>query len=262
MDDAVMHRAAELIRSGQYEEARYLLQQVDNPTAREWLAEIDRRLGISAPHQGFQTPRPRIRLRSGCIIAVLIFCGLLFIAGALNPTDRNSSPRTNTRVPTVAVEVPTIELLPTRRPVTTSTRRPAPSATPPPTETLAPIYSEAQYVRDLGNGLSLLAGGRNVDSVRVADGRAAGGERGAIISYLTTESTEVGQVDEIIDLFQAVAATIRANDLDLDSVTLVAGTAAAEATGTFTTSVQDLLAFSNGSITRSTFLNRLSVVAF
>jgi hypothetical protein len=119
------------------------------------------------------------------------------------------------------------------------------------------VYSEA-----LSNGLFILAGGRNVESIRVADGRPAGGERAVIVAYLTTESTEVGQVDELIDLFEAIAASIRTDELDVDSVTLIAGTAMGAATGSFSTTRANLTAFTEGRMTRSAFLAALDVVAF
>src|SRR5687768_13806165 len=80
------------------------------------------------------------------------------------------------------------------------------------------VYGVSDYQQLFQNGLFIAAGGRHIESVRVADGRVNGSERTVIVAYLTTETTDVGYVDEMIDIFQAVAATVQAHDLDIDSV--------------------------------------------
>lgn len=127
---------------------------------------------------------------------------------------------------------------------------------------IQPVFNETEYQRALLDGLFIAAGGRNIDSVRVADGRANGGDRAAIISYLTTETNEVGYMDEIIDIFEAVAGTIQAYDLDLDGVILVAATPTGIAAGAISVSVGDLLAYVEGRITRSEFISIFQTVTF
>lgn len=112
--------------------------------------------------------------------------------------------------------------------------------------------------QDIMNSLAIVAGGRNIERVEVADGRDKGGERVVLVSYLTTESTEAGYVEEWIDIFSGVAASISINDLDVDSVALVVGEATGEVAGVLAVGVDDLMAFYEGRITRSQFLNRLS----
>lgn len=116
--------------------------------------------------------------------------------------------------------------------------------------------------RRLSNSIFLLAGGRNVGSIRVADGRVEGGERVAIISYASTESTDGGRMDEIIDLFSAVGAAIRADNLDIDSVVLVAGNSRGDLTSTIAASKADVLALQNGSMSQSQFLENLTFTDF
>jgi hypothetical protein len=118
------------------------------------------------------------------------------------------------------------------------------------------------YETRVSNSIFLLAGGRNVGSIRVADGRAEGGERVAIIGYASTESTDGGRIDEIIDLFRAVGASIRADTLDIDSVVLVAGNSRGEVTSTMAASKADVLALQNGSMSQAQFLERLTSTDF
>lgn len=128
-------------------------------------------------------------------------------------------------------------------------------APPPPA-----IIDETAYTIAVMDHVAIWAGGRNVQTVRAVNGRPNGGEVVVIVSYLTTESTEVGIVDEWIDLFEAIAGAISANNLDVDSVMLVPGEATGIGAGMLTTSVQDLMDFYGGRINRATFLSRLHVV--
>ncbi len=123
-------------------------------------------------------------------------------------------------------------------------------------------FDESEYVGHISDVLFIAAGGRNVQTIRVADGHAKGGERVILVSYLTTESTQPGYVEEWIDLFSAIATAIDIYDLDVDSVALVAGEATGQAAGALVTSVDDLMAFYRGEINRATFLSRLQTTAF
>lgn len=122
--------------------------------------------------------------------------------------------------------------------------------------------SEIEDAGTISDTLFLQAGGRNVEEVYIADGHANGGERAAIITYLSTETTEIGLVDEFVDIFSAVAVSIRAYNIDLDTVMLVVGDAVGNAVGTVTVSVNDLMDFHYVRITRSQFLDRVSIMSF
>ncbi|HEX2906683.1 MAG TPA: hypothetical protein VHO69_07480 [Phototrophicaceae bacterium] len=130
---------------------------------------------------------------------------------------------------------------------------------PPPD---AEVFVEADYVQKLTDGLFITAGGRNIASIRVGDGRAIGGERVIIIAYLTTESTEAGYAEEWVDIFQGVAATIAANELDVDSVSLIAGVTTGETAGILVAKEEDLMAFHRGEIDRDEFFQRLTIETF
>jgi hypothetical protein len=138
--------------------------------------------------------------------------------------------------------------------------------TPRPTVISRPVdissASDTEDARLISDSLFILAGGRKVESVRVANGRPNGGERAVIIAYLTTETTDVGFVDEIIDIYEAVAVAIETHELDVDSVGLVAGDAFGNAVGTIVVSTDDLLAYHERRITRSQFINRFQTTTF
>lgn len=167
---------------------------------------------------------------------------------------------------TINAQATNIALTPTATETASSTPTVTPTLTNTPTVTSTPnpaAFNEAEYVRYLDDGLFLLAGGRNIDSIQVADGRPNGGERVIIITYLTTETTEAGLVEEWIDIFSAVAAVIEANRLDVDSISLVMGSGATgEAVGILVSSVADLLAYHKGELTQAAFLLRLQITAF
>lgn len=169
------------------------------------------------------------------------------VANAPTRVATNTPTHTPTRTPTPR-PINTL-LIPTARPVT---------ATQKPQVNNASDQKDANTISDT---LFILAGGRNVEIVRVVDGRPNGGERTAMIAYLTTESTTVGAVDEILDIMDAVAVAIDTDDLDLDYVQLILGDAFGNAVGTAGTSVANLLAYHAGRISRGQFLNHLDVVS-
>lgn len=123
-------------------------------------------------------------------------------------------------------------------------------------------YSAAEYTAALSSGVGILAGGRTLVDIIVTDGRENGGERGAMIAYVSTETSDGAKVDEMFDIFDAVAATINTNRLDLDSVTLAEGNARGIVIQTITAEVDDLMDWYRREITESRFMNRLTFVDF
>lgn len=130
-----------------------------------------------------------------------------------------------------------------------------PTATPRPADAAA----EQADANSLSDGIFILAGGRDVEQVRVVDGRDNGGERGAIISYIVRQDEAADMIDEFLDILEAAAATIKSQELDLDAITLVMGSATGDAIGIIVTSVPDLLDYYEGRITRSQYFDRLTV---
>lgn len=140
----------------------------------------------------------------------------------------------------------------------TPTVTPRPS-TVRPTATPADPASEQEDANSLSDGIFILAGGRDVQEIRVVDGRDNGGERGAIISYIVRQDEAADMIDEFLDILEAAAATINAKDLDLDAITLIMGNAAGDALGIISTTVPDLLDYYEGRLTRSEYFDLLTV---
>jgi len=184
-------------------------------------------------------------------------------AVALEATNFALTPPTATAIIT---NTATQTLMATITPSATITETPAPTDTATPvtpnatiTETAvstAVVFNEAEYIGMLQDGLFIAAGGRDIISVRVADGRANNGERVIIIAYASTETVTDDIVDEVIDLFSAIGATIDANDMDVDSIALIAGDAFGNTAGILTVSVSDLMAFHNGEVNRFELIER------
>lgn len=72
MSRTQMQQAQQLIRQGRYDEARRILQRINTPTAREWLAKLDQR-----------APRPRRRSGPGRIIRGFLGYLLTIIGSAV-----------------------------------------------------------------------------------------------------------------------------------------------------------------------------------
>lgn len=141
--------------------------------------------------------------------------------------------------------------VPTAAPTTRPTSRPTATPSDP--------TSDQADANALADGIFILAGGRDVQEIRVVDGRDKGGERGAIISYIVQQDEAADMIDEFLDILEAAAATINSKDLDLDAITLVMGNAAGDAIGIISTTVPDLLDYYEGRITRSEYFDLLTV---
>ncbi len=142
----------------------------------------------------------------------------------------------------------------------TASVTPLPSDTPAPTD--VPAFNEQDYIDSLGTGLFILAGGRNISSIRVADGRDNGGERVAIIAYASTENTGDAMVSEMLDILSAVGATIDGEALDIDAVSLSIGNAAGQATALISVSVADIQLWRSGELTDDEFAERIQMTDF
>lgn len=77
MSKAKLEAARELIREKRYDDARRLLEGIDHPTAREWIAKIDERQAPPAP------PVKKASRTSGCL-AILILGVLIWGIDAVN----------------------------------------------------------------------------------------------------------------------------------------------------------------------------------
>jgi hypothetical protein len=140
---------------------------------------------------------------------------------------------------------------------------PTPIATKTPSATAFKYSgSESQDAELIQEYLDILTDGREIDSVRVVDGRANGGERGVIIAYITVESSDSGFIEEIFDIYEAVYEAIDYYDMDMDAIALVAGEKSGKAAGMVSVSAHDLLAYFNGKISKQEFIEKLTSTAF
>lgn len=119
-----------------------------------------------------------------------------------------------------------------------------------------------EYAAIVQSGLAIAAGGRDVRDVRVINNEASTGERIVMISYITTERTDAGLVDEYLDVLEAAAQTIHARSLNLNVITLAIGAPNGDALGAVVANYDDVYAWTRGELTRGELLMRLSVTGF
>ncbi len=135
-------------------------------------------------------------------------------------------------------------------PVAFGESTPAPTNEPDPAD-----VKDAQAIAD---AISILAGGRDVGQVVVANGRDKGGIRTALITYTAHETEQDALVDEFMDILEAVASSIKVNKLDLDSVGLIIGSIDDKALGVIEAQVDDLMDYHAGRMTRATLLSKIT----
>jgi hypothetical protein len=157
-----------------------------------------------------------------------------------------------------------VVVIPSRTPAGAASDTPIPLPTdtpiPLPTNTLIPFNtntpSTISQISEWENTIALtLAMVTDVDvkSVRIADGRANGGERGVIIAFAAPSSEQAAAVGSV---WGAVGAAIREYSMDIDAVTLIYGVNENQTTGLIVLQVSDLLAYLNGEITIEELVER------
>lgn len=92
MSKAKFAEAKKLIDAKRYVEARALLEEIDHPTAREWLAKLDK----ITPEKRKRKAKPAAKGRSNRRRdGLLILIGVIIVAAIFNqPSSRNSSRQT------------------------------------------------------------------------------------------------------------------------------------------------------------------------
>ncbi len=123
-------------------------------------------------------------------------------------------------------------------------------------------FNEDEYIGILSDGLLTLAPNRDIQTIKVADGRANGGERVIIIAYQTIETTEADFLNETINLFRAIGSVISVNDLDVDAISLVAGAQNDNLIGILVVAYDDLMSFHADEISQPVFIERLIITTF
>jgi hypothetical protein len=109
--------------------------------------------------------------------------------------------------------------------------------------------------------INMIRGATDIDvvSVEIADGRANGGERIAIITYRSTAITDADLGGEWGSIFGAVYNAVSLDSIDIDAVSIIIGNQSGNAIGIVATSMNDLEAVMNNRITFEEFYRRLSI---
>lgn len=267
-----------LIDQKKYGDARKILKTIDHPTARVWERKLDALDDFAVP-----ADLPKVKPKGGrgvynsmrgCLFILIAFVVVWAIARP------SSTPRTSNEVaaaPTKAADVavvatsesavtiiPTVEnrsgfvtMTPgagTVYPTATITETPTPTITP--TITMVPNATVTARPASLAKPPEVLikdaidrVDGIDVLSVQVADGRANGGERVAIIAYTTQTTDPDLLITEMGTLLGALAVTFIQNDLDIDSVSIIIGPTKDIVAGIATVQASDVINYGNGIIT-------------
>ncbi|MBU4273851.1 MAG: hypothetical protein KJ907_07085 [Actinobacteria bacterium] len=132
--------------------------------------------------------------------------------------------------------------------------QPAPAPTPEPPAT----YTD----EEIGQLIETAASGNvNIGSARIADGRAKGGERLAIITFVPEGPVgSEGYYQDLGLIWGYVIGAQNEMNADIDSVAVIVGDAAGNAVQTITLGVSDILAWYNGQISDEDFFSRWQVL--
>lgn len=211
------------------------------------------------------------RNRNYFIMASLAVCSACaaFAYLSLNPAFYTPPQPTTARLleasntPARAAVQPTYTSLPTYTPLPTYTQpavmiaaQPLAATPLPPTATVRPTAVPFDDYADILIEVFADPDLPEVVKVQMADGRANGGERAAIVAYATDETTQQAFNNEWIALLTAFGKKVQSDNLDIDAIGLVFGPSQGDAYGIFTAQVPDVRAFISGKITRAELLKR------
>lgn len=96
-------------------------------------------------------------------------------------------------------------------------------------------------------------------SVVLSDSRAVGGERIALIKYVTVEMDEFAYRAEVLDVFRAAGEAIHADGVDVDRMVLYVGVTTTDLIERIEAAAQDIRDLAAGELTRTQFLSLLIV---
>lgn len=80
MSKAKFQYARELINEKRYLEAKLILEEIDHPTAKKWIQEIDKRLETSTPKAKGTTEQVKTKSRSNGCLRTFQILGIFFVA--------------------------------------------------------------------------------------------------------------------------------------------------------------------------------------
>ncbi len=200
MSQEKLDAARQLIQQQQYKEARAILQKIDHPQAKEWIARIDQILPPAPP----RSRTPMLVLGALGLVAVIAFVGVLLYTqraqipalAALGATSTPSDTPTITLTPTDTL-TPTITDTPTVTPTEGPTDTPAPTDTPTITSTSNKCMATKDEVAAIKKFLDTAQTGGNVNNSIV----------NAMLPKLKQQSTAFSRLTHPACLSKATAYT-------------------------------------------------------
>ena len=151
MSKAKFDATKELIREGQYTQARILLESIDHPQAKEWLKKLHdlevnalKTVGVSPGSVKVSLEKPKRSKLRGCLYVVGAVVVLSAIGSALPRTPKAA-------VPTITPGGPTATITNTPKPTATATitNTPVPTATPSLQDQVQSVIDEAVGFADI-----------------------------------------------------------------------------------------------------------------
>lgn len=169
------------------------------------------------------------------------------------PTIQNRSGFVTT-TPLANAALPTATITDTPLSTITSTPKPTITLVPNQPQTIS-AESEADVIRRFVRDYMR----KELLSVEIADGRSSGGERVAILAYVSATTNPADLLSELGGILGVIGAAINDDLLDIDTITMVFGPTADSATGIISAQANDMVALINGDITPDEFDKRLTI---
>lgn len=137
-----------------------------------------------------------------------------------------------------------------------------PNATDTPDVTNTPVATDTATVPDDGITAAAIevVAGVDVTSLQVADGRAEGGERVMIVSFVVDPAGDVGE--QVWATMLAAWGAAESEGRDIDVLSLVYGTSAAATSAIVTVQADDVRLYLGGALTADEFVERMEIVEF
>lgn len=148
------------------------------------------------------------------------------------------------------------EIIVTAAPSATITDTAIPTITPEPRAT-ATLIDEATMLRNYVQAFAEV----EVLSSQIADGRANGGDRTALIAFVSDALNMQGLMLDMGKVLGAVAAAIQNEAFDLDTVSLIFGYSEEKTEGIATARVSDIRLYLDGVIDEQTLMGLIAIEA-
>jgi|GEM_PF-5642117 len=173
MSKAKFDAARELIREGQYTQARILLESIDHPQAKEWLIKLHdlevnaiRTVGVASSKIKVSVEKPKRNKLRGCMVMIVAVLVLAAIGSALPRTPKAADA---TNVPTITPGGPTATITNTPAPTATATitETPLPTVTMTIEEQMAALETQVREIARAKGVTLLMASAMPIGSPKV-----------------------------------------------------------------------------------------------